>query len=46
MDPNPARLVSKVSNCDSEPALLDVNFKGKLDKTGLPDKQGILVSTL
>ena len=39
------RLVTKLTSCDPEPGLANANFKGKLDKTGLPDKQGMLEAT-
>ena len=38
----PFRLVSKVPSCSTASHLKNTNFRGKLDKTGLPDKQGVL----
>jgi hypothetical protein len=38
------RLVTKVESCDDASYLLHTSFRGKLGKTGLPEKQGTLES--
>jgi len=43
---NPVRLVTKLTSCDPEPGLASTTFKGKLDKTGLQDKQGVLEASV
>ena len=38
------RLVTKQENCDNASHLLHTSFRGKLGKSGLPEKQGTLDS--